>query len=466
MRVTLFEKNDALGGRARKFIAEGFTFDMGPSWYWMPEVFEDFFQLFGHRASDFYELTRLNPSYRVFFGKDDFVDLPADREELFALVESLEPGGAGKLQSFLDDAARKYRIGMGDFVFRPGLSVTEFMELRLLREAFRLNLFRSMSTHVRRYFSNPRLLRILEFPVIFLGASPSETPAMYSLMNHADMTLGTWYPKGGMWRIVEAMEKICREQGVDIRTGAAVQRVNVKNGRAVSITADGTEHPCDAVLASADYHHVERQLLTPEHRTYSPKYWDTRQMSPSCLLFFVGLNSRVPDLLHHTLFFDREMDAHMAQIYEQPQWPTDPLFYVCCPSQTDPTVAPEGRENLFILIPVAAGLDDSSEEVRERYFDMVMSRIEALTGRPLRKDVVFRQSYAHRDFTDDYNAFRGNAFGLANTLSQTALLKPRLRSDKVKNLFFAGQLTVPGPGVPPALISGQMAAREIVKAHG
>ena len=463
-RVTVFEKNDSIGGRARIFGAEGFLFDMGPSWYWMPEVFENFYQLFGHTSSDFYELTRLDPSYRVYFGKDEVVDLPADLDAFFQLVERMEKGGGRKLATFLDEASHKYRIGMEDFVFRPGLSVMEFMELRLAREALRLNLFQSISSYIRQSFKNPQLIQILEFPVLFLGAKPADTPAMYSLMNYADIALGTWYPQGGMFEIIKAMEKICVEQGVELRTSAQVEAINVENGLAKSIMVNGKEETLDVLLGTADYHHVEQHLLPKAYRSYTPEYWDSRKLSPSCLIYYVGLNKRVSHLLHHTLFFDTDFNAHLTEIYDRPQWPSDPLFYVCCPSKTDATVAPEGGENLFILIPVAVALAEEAD-VRDRYFDAVIARMEALTGETIRPHVVYQRSYAHSDYEQDYNAFKGNAFGLANTLKQTAILKPSMRSGKVKNLFFAGQLTTPGPGVPPSLISGQVAAKEILKAN-
>lgn len=464
-QVTVFEKNATIGGRAQQLIVDGFIFDKGPSWYWMPEVFENFYQLFGHTASDFYQLTRLNPSYRVYFGKDDFVDLPANLDAFLQLVESMERGAAKKLTRFLEDAAYKYQVGMNDFVFRPGLSILEFMELRLAKEAFKLNLFQSISSYIRKSFSNPKLIQILEFPVLFLGAKPADTPAMYSLMNYADIALGTWYPQGGMFEIIKAMHSICLSQGVQFRLNANVESITIEKGLAKSIAVNGIAEPVNVLLGTADYHHIEQHLLPKAYRSYSPKYWDTRKMSPSCLLFYVGLNKKVAHLLHHTLFFDTDFNAHLGEIYDQPNWPTNPLFYVSCTSKTDDTAAPAGGENLFILIPVAVALAENAE-TRTHYFDIVIQRMEALIGESIRPHVVYQSSYAHSDYMHDYNAFKGNAFGLANTLRQTALLKPSMRSSKVKNLFFAGQLTTPGPGVPPSLISGQVAAKEILKAYG
>lgn len=463
--VTVYEKNHHIGGRARQFKAEGFVFDMGPSWYWMPEVFEDFYNQFGHTASDFYQLDRLSPSYRVYFGKDDFVDIPSSLDEIYQLVETIEKGAAVQLRKFLKEAEYKYNVGMKEFVFKPGLSVLEFMDIRLMMSAFRLNMFQSISAHIRQHFKNPKLIQILEFPVLFLGAKPSETPAMYSLMNYADWNLGTWYPQGGMYKIIEAMESICLEQGVRIETDTNVKQILTKNKLVSAISINQKEIESDILIASADYHHVEQHLLEEKYRNYTEKYWDSRQLSPSCMIFYVGVKKRLANLLHHTLFFDTDFDKHLTEIYDTKEWPSNPLFYVCAPSKTDDSVAPEGCENLFLLIPVAVDLDDK-EETRQHYFDLLLDRIEHITGENVKEHVVYHRSFAHHDYKTDYNGYKGNAFGLANTLNQTAILKPSLRNKHLKNLFFAGQLTTPGPGVPPSLISGQVVAAQIEKEFG
>lgn len=463
--VTVYEKNHTIGGRARQFEAEGFIFDMGPSWYWMPEVFENFYQRFGHTASDFYQLDRLDPSYRVYFGKDDSVDIPASMDEIYTWIETIEKGSAAKLKKFLAEAKYKYDVGMGEFVYRPGLSFTEFLDPKLLFSVFHLDFFSSVSKHIRSYFKDPRLIQILEFPVLFLGAKPSETPALYSLMNYADWRLGTWYPQGGMYKIIEAMETICKEQGVSMETDAKVKRILASGNTASGIEINGTEIPSDIVIGSADYHHVEQQLLEPQYRNYTEEYWDKKQLSPSCMIFYLGVKKKLKGLLHHTLFFDTDFDKHLGEIYDTKEWPSNPLFYVCAPSKTDKSVAPDGCENLFILIPVAVDLKDE-ESTREHYYRLVMDRLEHITGESIKEHVVYKRSYAHRDYITDYNGYKGNAFGLANTLKQTAIFKPSLKNKHLKNLFFAGQLTTPGPGVPPSLISGQVVAAQIEKEFG
>ena len=460
--VTVFEKNKIAGGRARKFEAEGFMFDMGPSWYWMPEVFEKYFNRFGKTAANYYDLKRLDPSYQIFFGKDDVMEVPAGQEALEAMFERYEPGSAIKLRKFLSEAAYKYQVGMDEFVFKPSNSIFEFADLRILKSLFKLQMFTSVSKHIRSLFKNPKLIELLEFPVLFLGATPENTPALYSLMNYADMVGGTWYPMGGMHKIVEGMVSLAKEKGVDFELGQEVKQIYVPNGHATKIMTEQGEWPIDVVVGGADYHHVEQRLLPERSRKYNQQYWERRTMAPSSLLFYLGVNKRLKNLLHHNLFFDQDFTQHAIEIYEDPKWPSKPLFYVCMPSHTDPNVAPDGHENVFLLMPVAPGMEDR-EEIREQYYELIMDRLEDLTDQEIRKHVVYKRSYAHRDFIQDYHAFKGNAYGLANTLLQTAFLKPKLRSAKVKNLFYTGQLTTPGPGVPPSLISGQVVADEIAR---
>jgi phytoene desaturase len=460
--VTLLEKNTGPGGRARVFEAEGFTFDMGPSWYWMPGVFEQYFGQFGKKVSDYYDLIRLDPSYQVVFGENDTLGIPAGMPQLRQLFESLEPGSAARLDAFLAQAAYKYEVGMNKFVHLPSRSVTEFIDWEIVKGAVRLDLLQSMAKHARKFFSHPKLLKLIEFPVLFLGATPENTPALYSLMNYADLALGTWYPKGGMHQIVRGMVSLAEELGVKIEYDQEVREIVVENGRTTGVRTATGFWPADAVVAGADYQHIEQQVLAPEYRHYSPAYWDSRTMAPSSLLFYLGVNRKLEKLLHHNLFFDEDFSQHAHEIYEAPQWPSRPLFYASVPSKTDSTVAPTGQENLFLLIPVAPDLDDP-EATREKYYHLLMDRLEKHCGHTIREHVVYKRSYAHRDFVADYHSFKGNAYGLANTLKQTAILKPSLKSSKVSNLYFTGQLTVPGPGVPPSLISGQVVAGEVLK---
>lgn len=460
-QVQVFEKNEQVGGRARVFEAQGFTFDMGPSWYWMPDIFEDFFQRFGKKVSDYYELRRLDPSYSVILGPDEVIDLPADFQALKALFEGYEPGSGQKLEAFLDQAAYKYRVGIQDFVWRPSRSIKEFMSVKLLYDVLRLDVFQSFYTHVRKFFTSPTLLKLMEFPILFLGAISQNTPAMYSLMNYAEIRLGTWYPMGGMHQIVKAMKHLAEEKGVQIHLNSEVLSLDLKDHQVHAVKTSKGIYEVDAMIAGADYQHVE-SILPPNFRNYSEAYWDKRVMAPSSLLFYLGINKKLPRLKHHNLFFDRDFTLHSHEIYTEPAWPTAPLFYASAPSVTDPSVAPEGCENVFLLIPVAPNLADD-EATRERYYEELMDRLEAYCACPIREHVVYKRSYAHRDFIADYHAFKGNAYGLANTLMQTAFLKPNLKNKHLKNLYYTGQLTVPGPGVPPSLISGLVVAKELHK---
>ena len=433
---------------------------MGPSWYWMPGVFEEFFASFDKNVADYYELKRLDPSYRVFFNSQESLDVPADYQAFKRMIEVLEPGSGPRLDKFIKEAKAKYEASMNEFVWKPSHSISEYVSPQLLRSSFRMQLFSSFSNHARRYFSHPKILKLLEFPILFLGAKPEKTPAMYSMMNYADIILGTWYPIGGMVRIGEAMTKLANELGVKIITSSDVKKIQVSGNKAHTLFYNNTSLTADAVVAAADYHHVERNLLEPEFRSYKESYWESRAMSPSTLIFYVGIDKKVEGLEHHNLFFDQDFEAHARAIYDDKAWPSNPLFYVCCPSRTDHSVAPAGKENVFILIPVATGLT-SSEEDRRKYFDQCLDRIKVQTGEDLSGHIEYYRSYAHEEFIQDYHSFKGNAYGLANTLRQTAVFKPKMKSRRVKNLFYAGQLTVPGPGVPPSIISGRIAAVEV-----
>jgi phytoene desaturase len=462
-KVTVLEKNSSIGGRARQFKAEGFTFDMGPSWYWMPDVFEKFYNDFGKTTADFYELIRLDPSYKVVWKNGEGIDIPADMAGIEALFERFEPGSSKKLQQFLKEAAYKYDVGINDLVYKPSLSLLEFADIRLLNGLLKMDVLTSMKKHIRHFVSHPFLIELLEFPILFLGALASNTPALYSLMNYADMSLGTWYPKGGMFKFVEAFEQIALSQGVTFKLNSNVVKIKSLNGKATSVETENETFEADVIIAAGDYNHIEQQVLNPKDRQYTPKYWDDRKLAPSCVLYYVGLNKTFDGLLHHNLFFDTDFNKHADEIYTNIKWPENPLFYASLTSKTDDTAAPQGHENLFLLVPISTELTDDSEEKREIYFDMMMDRLEKHTGQKIKDHVIYKRSFGINNFKSDYHSFKGNAYGLANTLTQTAILKPRIKSSKLSNLYFAGQLTVPGPGVPPSIISGKVAAGLVIK---
>ena len=457
--VTVFEKNATIGGRARQLKREGFTFDMGPSWYWMPDVFERFFADFDKKTTDYYELIKLSPAYRVYYGIDDFIAIADNLPDIIFAFEAIEKGSGKILNEFMAEAKSNYDIAIKDLVYRPGVSPLELVTKETALKVGQF--FSNISKQVRKKFKNERLIQILEFPVLFLGAKPSDTPSFYSFMNYADFGLGTWHPKTGMFDVVRAMESLARELGVTFHTNSNIEKIIVENKVAKALVVNGETIASDLILSGADYHHTET-LLDQEHRAYSEKYWNSRVFAPSSLLFYVGFNKKIENISHHALFFDVDFYQHAKDIYDEPQWPQEPLFYANFPSLTDKTAAPEGMESGFFLVPLAPGITDT-EELREEYFSKIMDRFEALTQQSVKNNIIFKQSFCKNDFVSEYNSYKGNAYGMANTLLQTAFLRPKLKSKKVKNLYFTGQLTVPGPGVPPALISGKLVSELINK---
>lgn len=461
--VHVFEKNSSLGGRARQFSTDnGYVFDMGPSWYWMPDIIENFFKDFDRKTSDYYELVSLDPQFEMVF-EDGNMSLPQSYSEMRNLFEDTEQGAGKKLDEFMNDAQYKYEVGMKDFVTKPSHSWMEFVSPKIAKSALKLDLLSNFHRFVRKYFKHPKLIMLMEFPVIFLGAAPKDIPALYSLMNYGGYKLGTWYPMGGFYKVIEAMSEVCIEQGVHIHLNSNVEKINVSNSKAQSVTINGKEISFDTVIASSDYHHTEENLIPKEYKNYTESYWKNKTFAPSCLIYYLGFKEKIPNLKHHTLFFENDLDLHTTEIYTDKKWPTKPLFYACCPSKTDKSVAPENGENVFLLMPIATGINDS-EEIRERYFKEMIERLEKHTKTSgLLNKIDYKKSYSIKNFMEDYNAYEGNAYGLANTLNQTAVLKPSLRNKKIKNLFYTGQLTVPGPGVPPSIISGKIAATEASK---
>ena len=458
--VTIYEKNDALGGRARQFKAEGFTFDMGPSWYWMPDVFDKFFNDFGKKVSDYFTLTKLSPAYRVYFGKDDFIDIEDSPEKICKKFESIEKGSGEKLKKYLKIAKENYEIGVTDMLYKmPGNSPLELVSKKTIK---RVRFFLSnIRKDVQRDFKNPKLRSILEFPVLFLGAKASNTPAFYNFMNYADFGIGTFQPPNGFHDLVNAMVDLGKSLGVKYKVNHELSKINIKNKKVENIMINGKSTDCDLILSGADYHHTE-SLLPIKSRQYNNKYWKSRVFAPSSLLFYVGFNKKLKNVQHHNLIFDTDFNKHAEEIYDSPKWPTDPLFYANFTSKTNNKTAPEGSENAFFLIPIAIDLIDN-EETRDRYFEKIIKKMELYTGQELKDSITYKRSFCVNDFKDQYNSYGGNAYGLANTLFQTAFLRPNIKSKLVQNLYFCGQLTVPGPGVPPAVVSGELVANLINK---
>lgn len=457
--VEVFEKNDSLGGRARRFKQQGFTFDMGPSWYWMPDVFERFFADFGKKPSDYYELDKLDPGYQVVFEGGETIEIGDSLEKIYKIFDQEENDGARKLKKFIDNARNNYDIAIKDLVYKPGVSLLELVTPKTIMKLGEF--FSTVDKDVEKEFKNEKLKQILKFPVLFLGAKPSETPSFYNFMNYADFGLGTWHPKGGFHEVIAAMVNLAESLGVKINTNANITKIVVENKTAKALEVNNQTKEFDVILSGADYHHTET-LLDQNHRQYSEEYWNKKVFAPSSLLFYIGFDKKLENVKHHNLFFDVDFEEHAKDIYTTPKWPEEPLFYANFTSKTDPTTAPEGQENGFFLVPIAPGIEDT-EQLRETYFTKIMTRFESLTNQKVQKNIIFKKSFCVNDFVEDYNSYKGNAYGMANTLLQTAFLRPKLKSKKVKNLFFTGQLTVPGPGVPPALISGKLVSELIEK---
>jgi len=457
--VTIFEKNDTIGGRARQLKKEGFTFDIGPTWYWMPDVFERFFADFDKKPSDYYELIKLSPGYQIYFGTNDSIFISDKLNEIVKTFEEIETGAGKKLEQFMATAKSNYDIAIKDLVYRPGESITELITLETAKRVNQF--FSTISIDVRKKFKNTKLIQTLEFPVLFLGAKPSNTPSFYSFMNYADFGLGTWHPKNGMYSVIEGLGKLALELGVKIETNQNVEKIISEDGFAIGLQVNGVRRFADVIVSGADYHFTET-LLPENQRQYSEAYWNNKTFAPSSLLFYVGLDKKVKNVSHHTLFFDTDFDIHAKDIYDTPKWPDEPLFYASFPSMTDDSAAPSDKEAAIFLIPLAPDLEDTPE-LRNHYFEKIIERFERITQQDIKNNIIFKESFCVNDFKEQYNSYKGNAYGLANTLLQTAFLRPKLKSKKIQNLYFTGQLTVPGPGVPPSLISGKLVANLIKK---
>ena len=459
-KVSVYEKNNDFGGRARQLKENGFTFDIGPSFYWMPDIFDRFFNDFNKKTSDYYELTKLNPAYSVYFDENNSIPIEDSLEKICNRFEKIETGSSIKLKKFILNARENYRVAVLDLIYKmPGESPLELVTIDTIKKVkyFLTNIRRE----VRKDFKNHMLRAILEFPVLFLGAKPSDTPAFYNFMNYADFGLGTFQPKNGFYDVVQGMIKLAKSLGVSFYSNSNVTKVITEKNKVIGLEINEKIIKSDIVVSGADYNFTEK-LLPKNLRQYSDKYWDKRTLAPSALLFYIGFNKKLNNIEHHNLIFDTDFDQHAVEIYDDPKWPTNPLLYASFTSKTHKHTAPEGCENGVFLIPIAPNLDDN-KETRKKYLDILIKKLEKVTKQNLKSNIIYLKSYCVNDFVDDYNSYKGNAYGLANTLLQTAFLRPKLRSKKVSNLYFCGQLTVPGPGVPPALVSGKLVSDLILK---
>ncbi|MGI9255998.1 MAG: phytoene desaturase family protein [Salinispira sp.] len=468
MDVSIAEKNSHLGGRARTWSSKGYTFDMGPSWYLMPEVFEKFFTSLGKKRENYYTLQKLDPLYRVFFEGENTVDIHSDIEQTAKLFESFERGGQARLKAYLEDCRYKYQLALNRFLYSEYRNIFQFFNPSTVFHGLRLGIFGSLHKHVQKYFSDHRAQKILEYAMVFLGTSPNAAPSFYSIMSHVDLVQGVYFPQGGMGAMVAGMEKLLSELNVTVRTNCEVQHIHAEGKKVESVqTSQGIMKP-DYVIGTGDYHHLEQDLLEKPYRNLSKRYWQKAVLAPSMFILYLGVRRKIPQLAHHNLFFASDWNRHFNQIFEKPQWPDNPSYYVSAVSRDDDTMAPPGRENIFILVPIAPGLE-CTEEHKQRYAEKMIIHLEALTGKSIRDEIEVQRIYTAQDFQDDYHAFKGTALGLAHTLGQTAVFRPSMRNRKLENLFYAGQYTHPGVGVPMTFIAADIVAdilAETVKTAG
>ncbi|MGC4047153.1 MAG: phytoene desaturase family protein [Armatimonas sp.] len=461
-KVQLFEKNPNLGGVANTFSAEGFTFDMGPSWYLMPDVFENFFNLLGEHVEDHLTLRKLGPSYKIFFkDKDRAVELYSDLERDIPTLEAIEPGCGKALRTYLEKSKFQYDIALEGFVYKNYDTVFDFFNAQTMVQGSKLKVFQKMNKYVESYFSTDEVQKIMEYQLVFLGSSPYDTPALYNIMSHIDFNMGVYYPMGGIHEIPKALANIARKNGAELYPASPVSKILTRNGRAYGVRlASGEEHRADLVVCNANIRHAE-SLLEPTERQFDDAYWESRTLAPSAFILFLGVEGRCPTLTHHNLIFSQDWRANFAEIFDNPVWPTDPSLYVCAPSITDPTVAPEGCENLFVLVPMAPGMTATDEQL-EAYAQKTLTTMEKVMDIPnLRERIKYQRIFWAKDFIENYNNYKGTALGLAHTLNQTAILRPNNISKKVKDLYFVGANTNPGIGMPICLISAELAYKRI-----
>jgi len=459
--VDVVEKNEQLGGRASVLERDGFRFDMGPSWYLMPDVFERFFGDFGHSPDEFYDLERLDPHYSIFFKDGDHVDIPPNVPESKALFETYEDGAGDALESYLEEAEYTYDVGMEQFVYEDRSEWSDFLDPSLAKYGHGIDLLGTMGDHVAEYFDHPKLRQIMQYTLVFLGGSPQNTPALYNLMSHVDFNLGVYYPEDGMGGVVDAIAEVAEGMDVTFHTDRPATEIKGRE-EAFRVETDRGGIEADYVVSDADYRHTEMELLPPEKRGFDADYWDTRTYAPSAFLLYMGVEGELEHLEHHTLVLPTDWDGHFEQIFDEPAWPDDPAYYCCAPSKTDDSVAPDGHGNVFVLVPIAPGIDDTPS-VRKRYRDAVLADLAEHTGEDLRDRIVVEESFSISDFASRYNSTKGTALGMAHTLRQTAAFRPPHRSKKVDGLYFTGSYTTPGIGVPMCLISGQVTGEKVIE---
>ena len=462
-KVTVLEKNEQLGGRAGQLKAQGYTFDTGPSWYLMPDVFQHFFELLGEDINDHLSLKRLNPSYRVYYkDRGQHIDIAGDTSIDRKTFETIEPGGAKQFDAYINRAEYIYDTAMSKLLYKNYDSLTDFVRGDIAVQAGRLRLFSKMDSYVRGFFKDVRLQQIMQYPLVFLGSSPYNAPAIYSLLSHVDFNQGVYYPMGGMYELVKALVRVGNKYGVTYEVDSPVEQIIVKGGAAVGVRTKDKEMHADLVISDADVHHTETKLLDKKYRDHSEHYWSKRIMAPSALLMYLGVDRQYDSLRHHNLLFSKDWQKNFTQLFDEPVLPDDPSLYVCAPGKTDPSVAPKGHENIFVLVPLAAGLHVSPKEL-DKYGEAILQTMEQEMNLPgLRRHIAYKKSFGIDDFATRFNSYKGTGLGLSHTLQQTALFRPSNRSRKVKGLYYVGANVHPGIGVPITLISAELLYKRLI----
>ena len=456
--VELIEKNEEVGGRASVLEEDGYRFDMGPSWYLMPDIFNRFFEKMDAKPEDYYKLNRLDPNYRIFFKDGDLMDVPADPEEAGELFETYEDGAKEQFRRYLEKSEETYDIGMNEFVLKDRNNFSDYFSLDVLRNARGISLIKKMQDHVEQYFENDKLQQVMQYTLVFLGGSPNNTPALYNLMSHVDFNMGVYYPEGGIYSVIEGMQDLAEEKGAKITTGEEVREIN--RDEKPYVVTENREIECNAVVSNADYAFTETELLPDEYTTYDRDYWESRTYAPSAFLIYLGVDGELENLDHHNLVLPEEWDDHFEKIFDNPDLPENPAYYICNPSETDDTVAPEGKSAIFVLVPIAAEMELDEDE-RKEFRDLVINDIEDNTGISLDEKIEYEKLFAGEEFKEKYNSFNGTALGIAHTLRQTSVFRPKQRSKKMEGLYYTGQYTNPGIGMPMCLISGEHVAEKV-----
>lgn len=463
-QVTVYEKNAQPGGRAGTMKLDGFTFDTGPSWYLMPEVFQHYFELFGKSVRQELDLVRLTPAYKVFFEDAEPITITSDSEQDSATFEAIEPGAGKKLINYVANGNSIYQLSLKHFLYTNFTSYRDLVRWDILRHSIRMArlAFTPIHSYVRRYVRDARLQQILEYPMVFLGSSPFSAPAIYSLMSALDFREGVYYPRGGVYTIIERLVALGTELGVTYHYSTPVKRITTDGMHATGVILEnGSQLTADVVISNADLHFTETQLLSANEQTYPPSYWQAQEPGPSALLMYLGVKDSVPELEHHNLFFVADWEQNFRSIFDEKTIPASASLYICKPSATDSTVAPKGSENLFVLVPLPAGIevdDSEANNIADSYLDIIEKQLQIPD---FKKRITVKKVFSPSDFGSTYNAWQNSALGPSHILRQSALFRTQNQSKKIKNLYYVGGFTVPGIGLPMCLIGAELVYKRL-----